>query len=443
MSEKLQKVLARMGVGSRRELDALIAQGRVEVNGRTATVGDRIEGEITVRIDGKTVLTPETRKPGCRVLMYHKPEGELTTIKDPEDRPTVFDHLPRPDFGRWIYVGRLDLNTSGLLLFTTDGELANALMHPRGGIERVYAVRVFGDITDEDLKKLQSGVELEDGRARFDKVQFAGGEGRNQWFHVTLKEGRNREVRRLWEAIGAKVSRLIRIKYANIELDPRLKAGQFRELTIDEINRLRSLVGLKAVTKSETTGALLTDPRERRRDRRVSRDTPRFKNEERSAGRMPQGRAARDSRPFDRGGDKRRAEGRPYRQGREDMPLPRGREGGENRASRGGEYNAFEKSFDRERSPRQGRAPLVRVRRDFGPERDNEERRRGARPAAGRGERSAKPARTERSEYGQSRFERREERQDFKGRTRSVALKVRSYGARGFSAHVQQKSRGK
>ena len=154
MSEKLQKVLARMGVGSRRELDALIAQGRVEVNGKTANVGDRIEGEITVKIDGRTVVTPLTEKPRCRVLMYHKPEGELTTIKDPEDRPTVFDHLPRPDFGRWIYVGRLDLNTSGLLLFTTDGELANALMHPRGGIERVYAVRVFGEISDDDIKKL-------------------------------------------------------------------------------------------------------------------------------------------------------------------------------------------------------------------------------------------------------------------------------------------------
>lgn len=251
MSEKLQKVLARLGLGSRRELDAMIAAGRIEVNGRTARVGDRVEGNITVKIDGKIAATPQSRRPKCRVLMYYKPEGELTTIKDPEDRPTVFDHLPRPDAGRWIYVGRLDLNTSGLLLFTTDGELANGLMHPRGGIERVYAVRVFGEVTDEQLSALQKGINLEDGPAKFDSVTFQGGEGRNSWYHVTLKEGRNREVRRLWESAGVQVSRLIRIKYANLELDPKLHAGQYRELSVGEINALRSLVGLKALKDSE------------------------------------------------------------------------------------------------------------------------------------------------------------------------------------------------
>lgn len=251
MSEKLQKVLARLGLGSRRQLDSLIAQKRVEVNGKIANVGDRVDDDIIVKIDGKVVATPKTQKPKCRVIMYHKKEGELTTLKDPEDRPTVFDHLPRPDFGRWIYVGRLDLNTSGLLLLTTDGDLANALMHPRGEIERVYAVRVFGQITDEHIQKLQTGVMLEDGMAKFDRIVFAGGEGINRWYHVSLKEGRNREVRRLFEAVDLKVSRLIRIKYANLELDPKLKQGHYRELTLSEINNLRAKVKLKALTSDE------------------------------------------------------------------------------------------------------------------------------------------------------------------------------------------------
>lgn len=251
MSEKLQKVLARQGLGSRRELDALIAAGRVEVNGKIATVGDRVEGPLTVKIDGKVVLTPLTEKPKCRVLMYYKPEGEVTTYKDPEDRPTVFDHLPRPDNGRWIYVGRLDLNTSGLLLFTTDGELANALMHPSKEIERVYAARIYGEVSEEQIASLKQGVMLEDGKASFDKVTFAGGEGRNQWYHVSLKEGRNREVRRLWEAVGLQVSRLIRIRYAGVELDSTLKAGQYRELTLSEINNLRAAAGLNALESNE------------------------------------------------------------------------------------------------------------------------------------------------------------------------------------------------
>lgn len=251
MSEKLQKVLARLGLGSRRQLDSLIAQKRVEVNGKIANVGDRVDDDIIVKIDGKVVATPKTQKPKCRVLMYHKKEGELTTLKDPEDRPTVFDHLPRPDFGRWIYVGRLDLNTSGLLLLTTDGDLANALMHPKGEIERVYAVRVFGQITDEHIHKLQTGVMLEDGMAKFDKIVFAGGEGINRWYHVSLREGRNREVRRLFEAVDLKVSRLIRIKYANLELDPKLKQGTYRELTLSEINNLRAKVKLKALSADE------------------------------------------------------------------------------------------------------------------------------------------------------------------------------------------------
>lgn len=312
MSEKLQKVLARLGLGSRRELDAMIAAGRIEVNGRTAKVGDRVEGSITVKIDGKVAATPQSQKPKCRVLMYYKPEGELTTIKDPEDRPTVFDHLPRPDAGRWIYVGRLDLNTSGLLLFTTDGELANALMHPKGGIERIYAVRVYGEVTDEQLTALQNGVQLEDGPAKFDSVTYHGGEGRNSWYHVTLKEGRNREVRRLWESVGVQVSRLIRIKYANLDLDPRLHAGQYRELTLGEINSLRNLVGLKALRDSEAPKVSL--------EKLAERDKSLRPNQRRSNSR--------------RGGSEERSRGRNARQGfgRDGGCSREGREG---RAERG------------------------------------------------------------------------------------------------------------
>lgn len=244
MSEKLQKVLARMGLGSRRGIEKLILQGRVSVNERPAVIGQRVESGVRIRIDGRPVRDPFSAVPPCRVLMYHKPEGELTTHADPENRPTVFDHLPRPESGRWIYIGRLDINSSGLLLFTTDGELANALMHPRGGIERVYATRVYGEVSAEQLQWLLEGVMLEDGPAHFEKIEFAGGEGRNSWYRVYLREGRRREVRRLWEAAGVTVSRLIRIRYAGIELDPRLKQGEFRELEPREVNLLRKQAAL-------------------------------------------------------------------------------------------------------------------------------------------------------------------------------------------------------
>ena len=240
MTEKLQKILSRAGIASRRALEQMIDQGRVTVNGKMATIGDRYEADdILVKIDGKVVLTPDSQKVSCRVLMYHKPEGELTTLSDPENRPTVFDHIPKPPTGRWIYIGRLDINTSGLLLFTTDGELANALMHPKYEVERVYAARIYGEVSEEQIDQLTQGVMLEDGKARFNKVTYVGGEGRNAWYHVTLKEGRKREVRRLWEAVGLKVS--------GIDLDPDLKTGQFRELTLNELNRLRKAVHLEPV----------------------------------------------------------------------------------------------------------------------------------------------------------------------------------------------------
>ena len=249
---KLHKLLANAGVGSRRSLEALIEAGRVEVNGRVVNLGFRTDDDqITVKIDGRTVYSPQSRRLENRCLMYYKPEGEISSLSDPCNRPTVFDHLPRLEIGKWINVGRLDLNTSGLLLFTTDGDLAHALMHPRFGIERVYAVRVYGDVTEEQLEQLRTGVMLDDGIGKFDSIEYRGGDNRNHWFHVSLREGRNREVRRLWEAVGLQVSRLIRISYAGFDLDPKMSAGQFRELTLAEVNRLRSKAQLPALKPEE------------------------------------------------------------------------------------------------------------------------------------------------------------------------------------------------
>ncbi|RUO79027.1 23S rRNA pseudouridine(2605) synthase RluB [Pseudidiomarina taiwanensis] len=266
MSEKLQKVLARSGHGSRRELEAKIAAGRVSVDGKVAALGDRIDGNEKVRIDGHEVSIKPAADMICRVLMYHKPEGELCTRSDPEGRPTVYDNLPRIQGARWVAVGRLDINTSGLLLFTTDGELANRLMHPANQIEREYAVRVFGEVDDAMLKRLQSGVQLEDGPAAFKQIRRGGGEGINQWFNVMLTEGRNREVRRLWESQGVQVSRLIRVRYGNIKLEQGLPQSGWGELDLEQINYLRSLVQLPPEQQS------FTNPRQKdNRQKRYAR----------------------------------------------------------------------------------------------------------------------------------------------------------------------------
>ncbi|MBE8167425.1 MAG: 23S rRNA pseudouridine(2605) synthase RluB [Shewanella sp.] len=250
MSEKLQKVLARAGHGSRREMEAWIAAGRVSIDGEIATIGDRVESDAKVRLDGRLVSIKSADEVICRVLAYHKPEGEICSRKDPEGRPTVFDRLPKVRDGRWVAVGRLDINTSGLLLFTSDGELANKLMHPSNEVEREYAVRTFGKIDDASVQRLRAGVMLEDGLAKFDKVQPAGGEGINQWWHVTLKEGRNREVRRLWESQEVQVSRLIRIRYGAIELPKSLPRGGWIELPMEQVNYLRAMAGLEPETRS-------------------------------------------------------------------------------------------------------------------------------------------------------------------------------------------------
>lgn len=293
MTEKLQKILSRAGIASRRALEQMIDEGRVYVDGKIASIGDRFEAnEITVKIDNKVVLSPSSNKVECRVLMYHKPEGELTTLSDPENRPTVFDHIPQPPSGRWIYIGRLDINTSGLLLFTTDGELANALMHPKYEVERVYAARIYGEVSEKQISDLLSGVTLEDGVARFSKIMYQGGEGRNSWYHVTLKEGRKREVRRLWEAVGLKVSRLIRIKYAGISLDPNIKTGQFRELTLSEINKLRKTVHLDPI--EEIAESMNLDAAQSTRTKKAQ-SKPAAKNGEHRKPRTPGLRAYNDS----------------------------------------------------------------------------------------------------------------------------------------------------
>ncbi|MFB1015801.1 MAG: 23S rRNA pseudouridine(2605) synthase RluB [Alteromonadaceae bacterium] len=251
MSEKLQKVLARAGKGSRREMETVISAGRVSVDGKVAYLGDRVEGTEQIRIDGHQVSFKDKAEEICRVIMYNKPEGEMCTRKDPEGRPTVFDRLPVLENERWVAVGRLDINTSGMLLFTTDGELASRLMHPSQSVEREYAVRVFGDVNEAMLQTLRAGVKLEDGPAKFQDITYRGGEGRNHWFHVVLSEGRNREVRRLWESQEVQVSRLIRVRYGDLEMKRQLPLGGWTELNLKDVNYYRKLVGLTLEAKSK------------------------------------------------------------------------------------------------------------------------------------------------------------------------------------------------
>lgn len=242
MADRIQKVLAAAGLGSRRQIEQWIAAGRIEVDGRPAQIGQSIAGDERILLDGRPVRLGKVAK--TRVIAYHKPDGEICTRDDPEGRPTVFDRLPRIRGARWISVGRLDVNTSGLLLFTTDGQLANALMHPSRGIERRYSVRILGAVDDGTLESIRQGIILDDGPAGFDQVEVAGGEGVNRWYRVSIREGRNREVRRIWEAMGCTVSRLIRTGYGPIELDRRLRRGQSRDLTSEEVRSLYESVGL-------------------------------------------------------------------------------------------------------------------------------------------------------------------------------------------------------
>ena len=276
MSEKLQKMLAGAGLGSRRELEKWIVDGRVSVNGSTATLGDRAEATDRIMVDGRVVKTNQADTP--RVLMYSKPEGEVSTTSDPDGRPTVFDALPKINSGRWIAIGRLDINTSGLLLFTNYGELANRLMHPSYEIKREYLARIHGDVDQKMLNILMDGVVLDDGLAKFQTVKaqhHRNPEERtssNQWFRCVLAEGRTREVRRLWESQDVEVSRLKRISYGPIELPSFIRRSEFIELEPKQVSSLFKAVDLRAPKLNEST--VLKDIRQRKEKRLRARGNP-------------------------------------------------------------------------------------------------------------------------------------------------------------------------
>ncbi|MDO4724583.1 MAG: pseudouridine synthase [Comamonadaceae bacterium] len=288
---KLHKLLAQAGVGSRLEMEALIAQGRITVNGQPAHVGQRVQHGDQIRINGKP-LRLRVAPPAVRVLAYHKVAGEMVTREDPQNRPTIFRKLPHLAHGKWQAVGRLDLNTEGLLLLTNSGDLANRLMHPRYGLEREYAVRILGALSDDERQRLLDGVMLEDGQAAFGSIQDGGGEGVNQWYRVTISEGRNREVRRMMEAVGHAVSRLIRVRYGSVVLMRGLRRGMWLELPERDVARLMQEAGMPQPQASA--------PGQRRAGRSAPADRSRGRNKpahapaprRQGAGRAPAPQAA-------------------------------------------------------------------------------------------------------------------------------------------------------
>ena len=273
-TQRLHKLLALAGLGSRRDMEALIADGRVTINGQLATQGAGVSEADIVRVDSRPVRLPFEPEL-AKVLIYHKPEGEIVSQDDPEGRASVFDKLPKVRGAKWIAIGRLDINTSGLLIFTTSGELANHFMHPRYGVEREYAVRIFGELTDEQLAQLRIGIELDDGPANFDIINPQGGEGSNHWYQVVLTEGRNREVRRLFEAFLTPVSRLMRVRFGPVNLPPRLKRGMMLELSPKEVVALLEWAGLP------TPSAPLRQLTAREKDKLGTAFTPKPKREAR------------------------------------------------------------------------------------------------------------------------------------------------------------------
>lgn len=281
--ERLQKVLSKAGLGSRRMIEERILRGEIEVDGHPASIGESVGDGQKIRLDGRDFYAKAVSYEGPRVLAYNKPEGEVTTTSDPEGRPTVFDRLPKLKGSRWVVVGRLDLNTAGLLLFTTDGELANRLMHPSHEIDREYLCRIHGDVSENAIKRLLRGVELDDGMAKFEEIEAIGGEGSNQWYRVLLREGRQREVRRLWDAVETEVSRLKRVRYGVIELGKDLKRGWYRELAAEEIAALLGSVDLPVAVRHELrlvpAESMHKFERGQRRERRPESDRPRWKRE--------------------------------------------------------------------------------------------------------------------------------------------------------------------
>jgi 23S rRNA pseudouridine2605 synthase len=245
MAERLQKWLANRGLASRRELEAWITAGRITVNGEVAELGRKVTGQEEIRVDGRPVKVDDDTASPPRSILYHKPIGEICTRTDPQGRPTVFERLPPLRGRRWISVGRLDVQTSGLLIFTTDGELAHRLMHPSAGLQREYAVRVQGPLPEDASARLSAGIELEDGPARFRRIEQTGGEGSNNWYRVVVDEGRNRLVRRMFEAVGGRVSRLIRVRFGPLELSRDLPRGKHRPLRPGELSALYRAVRLQ------------------------------------------------------------------------------------------------------------------------------------------------------------------------------------------------------
>jgi len=252
--ERIQKILARAGLGSRRSLEAAIKAGAIRINGKVCELGSSLAEDDRVEFNNRHYRVITSTQPQ-QTLLYNKPVGELTTQRDPEGRKTVFDRLPKPDHGRWVAIGRLDINTSGLLILTTDGELANAMMHPSSQVDREYACRVFGQVSQAQLQALRDGVELDDGPARFNDISVAGGGESNQWYQVTIMEGRNREVRRLWETQGVEVSRLQRVRYGAAFLPKGLLRGQWHWLSERNHKVLREDVKLPSHTKVLTLQA--------------------------------------------------------------------------------------------------------------------------------------------------------------------------------------------
>ena len=275
--ERLQKVLAGAGLGSRRALEQRIADGQIRVNGKVASLGDQVEAGDKVEIDGRFFQVSAERA-SQQTLIYHKPEGEVTTRSDPEGRRTVFDRLPALQDARWIAIGRLDLNTAGLLLLTTDGELAHRMMHPSGGVDREYLCRIRGEVSDEQIRQLLAGIELDDGVACFSDLIIGEKTAGHTWYTVTLMEGRNREVRRLWEAVGAQVARLKRVRFGPVFLPAKLRTGQYEKLSTRDHRILREDVGLPGQSRNLT----LKDPQRRRR---ASSDRPVQYRRKKSAGR--------------------------------------------------------------------------------------------------------------------------------------------------------------
>jgi 23S rRNA pseudouridine2605 synthase len=295
LEERLHKVLANAGLGSRRMLEQRIQAGEVEVNGTAATIGASVHAGDRVVLDGKQFVVATDNRNDAEVIVYHKPEGVVTTREDTEGRPTVFEQLPRLKGARWVAVGRLDINTTGLLLLTTDGELANALMHPKSGLEREYLCRVHGEVPDETIERLKAGVELEDGPARFDEIATISRGGSHSWFRVTIREGRNREVRRLWDSQGFLVSRLKRIRYGTVELPRALRRGDCENLDETAIKELRERAGLGAPAPVLTLSAVV-------HQRRAPRHVTEYKPDNRTTGAWSSGRhdEARELTAFDR-----------------------------------------------------------------------------------------------------------------------------------------------